>query len=322
MLKTGLYFVGEAIADQRPDPANPRGMQISLGGSMYFGSIGAAHAIKRMNLPTIQPFYVGPVSKDYFGNLIIEDFKIAGVGMDYIRASDFISMIAVISEDGKGGNKYSFYGRNQPNTTEHLNLSDLPNNFREDIQLFCFGSVATTLSQSGEVLRKFAELQLKNDSIILYDPNTRPSVIPDVNRYRSALEKWVGTASLVKASEEDIAFAYADLESGEVAEHWMSLGAKAIFITYGAGGCIAYFKEGCNSVKTKTHPGITHTVGAGDNFNAGILIGLAERNITTNAALKTLDADDWNAVAARANEISFHHLLRVNNLINESNRSG
>ncbi len=313
-MATGLYFVGEAIADQRPDPAHPRRMVVSLGGSMYFGSMGAARAIRRLNIADTQAFYVGPVSSDYFGGIFSADFNEAGVGMAYVRPSPFISMIAVVSEDGKGGNKYSFYGRNQPNTTEHLQLGDLPQHFAEKNGLFCFGSVATTLSPSGQTLRQYAEMQRKAGRIVLYDPNTRPSVIPDAGTYRTAVERWVSTASVAKASDEDVAFTYPGLSHAQVAEKWIALGAKAVFVTHGAGGCTFFDRSGGYGIPGHHDAGITRTVGAGDNFNAGILLGLRSENLFDDDALSQAKTATWHRIANAANDTAFAHLCLVNEI--------
>ncbi len=311
---TGLYFVGEAIADQRPDPEDPRRMLVALGGSMYFGCMGAASAIRNRGLTAADSFYVGPVSDDYFGGLIRDDFEKAGVKTDYVRSSPFISMIAVISEDGKGGNKYSFYGRNQMNTTEHLQLDQLPSAFREEKKIFTFGSVATTLSQSGKTLKEFAKIQAAQGAVILFDPNTRPSVIPDVAAYRAALEEWIQTASVVKASEEDITFTYPDKTAGQLAAHWLSLGAQAVFITRGEKGCNVYHRDQSAYIESTISPFIRRTVGAGDNFNAGIVVALAEKGVTTLSQLSSLTIEDWQDIAMTANTVAYQHLLRVNHV--------
>ena len=304
----GIFFVGEAIADQRPDPVDPRCMKVALGGSMYFGSIGCALAATE----GVESFYVGPISEDYFGGLMMADFQKHNVGLDYIRRTPFISMIAVVSEDGKGGNKYAFYGRNQMNTTEHLQIEDLPTSFTQEHKLFCFGSVTTTLSPSGQTLKTFANAQKKNDSIVLYDPNTRPSVIPDKDIYRASLEEWVKTASVVKASEEDILFTYPDKSFDEVAEHWLSLGVIAVFITRGENGCSIYTPRGSEHLAGLADETITSTVGAGDNFNAGILVHLTQKQVYTNEGMHTLDLQNWVDIANGANQTAFNHLKRIN----------
>lgn len=277
---------------------------------MYFGSIGAAATAST----GVRSFYVGPISEDYFGNLMMEDFKEKNVGLDYIRRTSFISMVAVVSEDGKGGNKYAFYGRNQMNTTEHLQMEELPKSFSQQDRLFCFGSVATTLSPSGQTLKKFANTQKETGSIILYDPNTRPSVITDREAYRVALENWVRIASIVKASEEDILFTYPDEVLEDVAQKWLDLGALAVFITLGEKGCSVYTNKGSEHFSgiSGGHAAITSTVGAGDNFNAGILVGLAKEQRCTNEALSKMELSDWIGLAEYANQLAFNHLQRVN----------
>jgi fructokinase len=201
------------------------------------------------------------------------------------------------------------------NTTEHLQLDQLPSEFKEENRIFVFGSVATTLSLSGATLKEFARLQLQKECIVLFDPNTRPSVIPDLDKYRTGLEDWVRTASVVKASEEDISFTYPDMTCEDVAAHWLSLSVTAAFITRGDKGCSVFSKDGNVYVPAQNNPAITRTVGAGDNFNAGIAIALAKRNVTTREKLSALTMKDWESVTAEANDTSYQHLLRLNNVL-------
>ena len=309
----GLYFVGEARVDQRADHENPRKLLVALGGSMYFGSMGAASAIKHLELKNVKSFYVGPISDDYFGHLISDDFKEVGVETSYTRSSPFLSRISVISEDGKGGNKYSFYTCTQSDVGA-LKLEDLPSTFNEPKRIFAFGSVTTTLSHDGLILKEFAKLQTAKGSIVLFDPNTRPTAIPNVSLYRDALEDWIKTANVVKASEEDIEFTYPGKTAQQLADHWLSFGPKAVFVTHGEKGCSVYQGKESAHVATTFSPLIKRTVGAGDNFNAGIVTALAEKSITNIDQLDSLTIEDWKKIAMTANNTSYQHLLRVNNL--------
>ncbi|MDP7142825.1 MAG: PfkB family carbohydrate kinase [Alphaproteobacteria bacterium] len=314
MATTGLYFVGEAKVDQRQDSQNGRVMHLAPGGSMYFGSLGAAKTLARHQMDDCRSFYVGPVSGDMFGDIIRDDLQAAGVGMDYTRQIDCLPMISVVREDGKGGNEYSLYGRAQSDRDPPLTADDLPQHFHEDRRFFCFGSVATTISDDGQILKDFAERQTAQGAICLYDPNTRPTAIADRDRYRDALERWVQAVSVVKASAEDIAFTYPDLSEKQVAERWLSLGVRAVFVTGAEKGCTFYVGDAAQTIAAKTHPAITHTVGAGDNFNAGILVGIAQAGISTTDDLADLTAAAWRGVAVMANETAFAHLLDINDV--------
>ncbi len=315
MTQTGLFFMGEAIADHHPDPTNPRCMHVSIGGSMFYGSLGAAKALRRNQVSDMRAFYVGPVSNDHFGGLIRSDLTEAGVAMDYIRQSEFINTLSVINEDGRGGNKYAFYGQKQPNMSEELRFEDLPKSFKEENKFFCFGSVTTTLSAKGQILKQFAALQTQANSICLYDPNTRPSVIPDAAAYRVALESWVSTVSVAKASDEDLTFTYPGLTFDDIARKWLGMGVKAVFITHGMKGCSVYTNEGSRLIEGRVHDGITRTVGAGDNFNAGILYGIAISGANNVDDLTKMSIQDWLKIANIANETAYHHLLEANGLI-------
>ncbi len=310
---TGLYFVGEAIADLRSVPDLPRSLNINLGGSSYFGSIGAANAIKRAGAAHIKSYYVGSVSEDLFGGLFLEDFKKHGVGIDYIRRIEHLSMLAVISVvDGK--NKFDFYGRQKPNTIDDLKIDDIVYDLKEPNQLFCVGSVVMTVPNARDAVTEYVTRKSADGHVVYFDPNTRPNIIPDRQEYADRLLKIAHQASVVRFSEEDVAWTYPYDSHDDVAAQFLKAGPAAIIITHGGGGCTVFTPEGKQFVPSEINPGIVFTVGAGDNFNAGVLTALASRGVSKKDALRNLSAGDWAKICAEANTVAFNHLLRVNGL--------
>lgn len=312
--ETGIYFVGDLVIDQVPHSSDPRSLQWMPGGSMYFGSIGAAIALKNLNLLEVGSYYVGPLANDHFGREALEDFVNAGVNTDYTVRSDFSNIFAAVSEDGNGGNKYAFYTRHEADTGKESDLSNLPSRFKEENRIFVFGDIVSAMDPMAETIFCTAlERSGKND-IILFDPNTRPPVVANIDNYRANIEEWAKTASIIKASEEDIEFIYPNLTQDQVAERWLKFGLSAIFVTHGSKGCSIYNNSEKRLIEGIKDDRIKRTIGAGDNFNAGIAVELAKRDLTKSFALSALPISDWMDIAAGANHIAYRHLLRTNGL--------
>lgn len=310
---TGIYFMGEVIADLRPADDNPRILKAALGGSSYFGCIGAANAIRAGNLDHVSSFFLGNLSGDHFGRLMTSDMEQAGVKTNYARRKDFISMLALVDvRDGK--NTFEFYGRQKPNTVEALELSDLPQDYNEDHRLYCFGSVITNVSPARETLEQYARLQAALDHVIYFDPNTRPTLVADRAAYIKRLQDYAGYMSIMRASEEDMEWMFPGQDVVEAAaNNFLNQGVEAFIVTHGGKGCTLLACGQKTYLPTQDLGAIKHTVGAGDNFNAGVLVALASRGLTKRSALRAItDLEAWVGVAKDANETALRHLKSIN----------
>ncbi len=309
---TGIYFMGEVIADLRPAEDDPRTLKAALGGSSYFGCIGAANAIRAQHLDHVSSFFLGNLSGDHFGRLMSGDMESAGVKTNYARRKDHISMLALVDvRDGK--NTFEFYGRQKPNTVEALELSDLPQDYAEDHRLYCFGSVITNVSPARETLEQYARIQADAGHVIYFDPNTRPSLVADRDAYIARLKQYAGYMSVMRASEEDMEWMFPDQKPVDAAQLFLTQGIEAFIVTHGGKGCTVLARGGQEYVPTDDLGGIRFTVGAGDNFNAGVLVALAARGLTRRDSLSGLaTVADWAAVARDANQTALRHLLTIN----------
>ena len=80
-----------------------------------------------------------------------------------------------------------------------------------DLKVVHIGSLALTLEPIGEVILEALE-RYEPKPIVFLDPNVRPSVIDDWDRYRIHIEKAVDLASIVKLSDEDLESIYPDAD--------------------------------------------------------------------------------------------------------------
>jgi fructokinase len=138
------------------------------------------------------------------------------------------------------------------------------------------GSIATTLTP-GEVEVTAALVRARPGATTSYDPNIRPTIMGTPDEVRPRVEELIGHTDVVKASDEDIAYLYADEPVDQVMRRWASMGPGLVVVTRGPHG-VSYRVSGTG--ETGHEPAVAErvidTVGAGDSFMAGLISGLVD----------------------------------------------
>ena len=81
----------------------------------------------------------------------------------------------------------------------------------------------TVIEPGADVLYDWA-IRVAEFAPIVYDPNIRPSVMGDRDRYQASVEKWVAISSAVKVSDDDLHWLYPDQSIENVVNRWLSDG--------------------------------------------------------------------------------------------------
>jgi fructokinase len=211
--------------------------------------------------------------RDVFGAMLEEKARESGVLFDRWQIVDEPTSLAVASLDEHGKAGYNFYF----DSTAALGWDDSVLELTPTEGVFHLGSIATWRAPSGPVLQELQRHAYESGTtLISYDPNIRPALIAEPDVARVSVERCVGTAHLVKASDEDVAFLYPDRPMADVAARWCDLGARAVVVTLGRDGAVAYGADG----ELTRQPGlaitVADTVGAGDSFAGGLLAAIGD----------------------------------------------
>ncbi|MDR1187485.1 MAG: carbohydrate kinase [Bifidobacteriaceae bacterium] len=138
------------------------------------------------------------------------------------------------------------------------------------------GSLATVFPPGAAKVARFLEdlkALPKRGPTVTFDPNLRPSVVPDPAAARPVIERLVAASDVAKASDEDLAYLYAGRDPERTAADWAQAGPSLIVLTRGAEGAKAWYAGG--SAELPARPAqVVDTVGAGDTFMAGLIDGL------------------------------------------------
>jgi len=246
---------GEALIDLIPDSAGNHVPKV--GG----GPANTAKAVARLGYQTS---FIGGISADSYGKMIEEELKASGVDLELSMKSDQPTALAIATLDPQGAASYEF--KLEGTATFAFDESWLP---QEQPDVVHVGSVATILEPGASELLTWASSQ---SAPIIFDPNVRPSIEGDKEKYRNSVERWIELSSIVKLSEEDLDWLYGN-ES--VVKSWFDCGVALVVITRGDKGLSALgsdFRVDIPAISVS----VVDTVGAGDTIGAVIVEGLVE----------------------------------------------
>ena len=248
------------------------------------GPANTAKALARLDYDVD---FIDGISTDSFGVIVRKELERDKVGLGLCLTSDKPTCTATVTVDAQGGARYDFVI--DGTATFDFNSLWLPDPERLKPSVLHIGTLVTIIEPSASVLYDWA-VRVGEFAPIIFDPNIRPSVMGDRQKYSQAVEKWVGISSIVKVSDDDIAWLYPDESLDEVARRWIAGGVSCVVITRGAHGLIGYTEHGIEEVDAvKTV--VVDTVGAGDTVGAIVVEGVIKHSVaglvghTLNAVL-------------------------------------
>lgn len=293
-----IYTIGETLYDiifqnNQPKTSKP-------GGAM----LNTAVSLGRLKLAVslISEYGNDPVGET------IEKFLIKNnVKTDYIhKYLDGQTPIALAFLDEKNNASYNFY-KSFPE--ERLDIS-FPEFNKDDILIF--GSFFALNLEVRDKLIGLLQKAREQGAIILYDPNFRPSHKDELQSMKPLILQNMSFADIVRGSDEDfinIFSADSPDKAYEVVNKYCSTiiyTASSDFVAVKSPTIFTKFRV--PKIKTKS------TIGAGDNFNAGLIHGLYKKGVSKSDVDK-LTTDDWKEIQAGAVSFSSNVCQSYDNYI-------
>jgi fructokinase len=210
--------------------------------------------------------FIDGISTDNWGQLAKRELELDGVGLRFVKYSDKPTCQAIVSLDTSGKADYEFV----INETVTFDFSGdwLPDPYKHKPSALHIGTLVTVVEPAASVLFDWA-LEVSELAPVIFDPNIRPAVLSDKEKYREQVEKWVSISSVVKVSDEDLNWLYPEVDYVEIANRWVESGVSVVVITKGADGLVGVTSHGVVSA-----PGVkvdvVDTIGAGDTVGAVI----------------------------------------------------
>ena len=260
-----IWVCGEVLIDLLPGTPN----RLAIVGG---GPANTAKALSRLG-HNVQ--FIDGISTDKYGQSARAELIRDGVGLDLALTSDLPTCTATVSLSDDGSASYEFLI--DGTATFAFDNSWLPDPEQLKPEVLQIGTLVTIIEPGASVLYDWA-VKVGEFAPIVFDPNIRPSVMPNLVKYRDEVEKWIKISSVVKFSEDDIAALYPNVDPIEIAKICLEKGVQLVVITRGANGLVGVTADGVVEV-----PGIkvtvVDTVGAGDTVGAIIVEAVVQRGI-------------------------------------------
>ncbi len=250
-MSTTVWVAGEVLIDLIPKD----GGRVAIVGG---GPANTAKALARLGFDS---YFIDGISTDAYGEQARAELLADGVKLDYSLTSNNPTCVATVTLDASGGTTYEFLI--DGTATFEFNESWLPNPSNPPAVLHV-GTLATIVEPGATNLFNWAE---KVAAPLVFDPNIRTSVVNDRDRYIAIMQKWAAISSVIKMSEDDLAWLYPDMDFRAAAKNFINEKTQLVVLTRGASGIDGYTQDGEVSV-----PGVrvdvVDTVGAGDTVGA------------------------------------------------------
>ena len=282
----GVAVFGEALIDVIP--TGDVNFEGRAGGSPANIAVAAA----RLGLPTT---FLGGLSTDRWGQLLTTHLEAAGVATDAAPRSERPTAMALVDLAEDGSATYRFLWEDTADRV--VELDDLPDDLGAATWLQV-GSVAAAFADTGAVAAALVTRE-RQRRLVACDPNVRTMVHGTGQEVRDRLLALVEQADLVKSSDEDLELLLGDIAIEDAIRHLLASGAGLVAVTRGGDGAILGSAAGMVTIDP-VDTTLVDTVGAGDTFMAGLLVGLADLGVRTRQDLRGLDLESLRAVGTMA----------------------
>jgi fructokinase len=256
-----IWVCGEVLIDVLP-----------TGPVVGGGPANTAKALSRLG-QTVD--FVGGIATDAYGQMARTELERDGVGLRLSLESNKPTCTATVHLDTAGSATYTFVI--DGTATFDFSPSWLPDPERLKPSVLHIGTLATVVQPGASVLFDWA-VKCAEFAPIVFDPNVRPTFLGDREKYCQAVEKWVGISSVVKLSDEDIAWLYPEQSMDEVAHRWLEGETSLVVVTRGAKGIIGY-THGASEEVEGVRVDVVDTVGAGDTVGAILVEDVVQHSV-------------------------------------------
>ena len=270
-----IFTIGETTFDILFRDENPVGA--CSGGSAFNSAI----SLGRCRLPVC---LISTFGNDHIGDLSMKFLTRNGVNCNLIKRFDGQSRVALAFFDSDNNADYSFYQASKDVYPEY------PEPQKNDLILL--GSSFAIRDNGRENLLGFLHLAKEAGCIIIYDPNARQS-LKDKPEIVNKIQQNITLATLVKGSDQDFRNIFGLNDAKSVFTRISESENKYLVYTKGADGAELFTPDFNFAVQAKETTVIS-TIGAGDNFSAGIVYGLNQ--LVNNRSFEELAPPDWEKI--------------------------
>jgi fructokinase len=293
-----IYGIGETVLDIIFKKGQPQAAK--AGGSVLNSMV----SMGRMGLPVS---FISEYGHDDVGNLIDTFLKDNGVNTDVVhRFHNGNTSLALAFLDERNDAHYTFY-KDVPGKRLDIEFPEIEN---DDI-VQC-GSFYAIWPEIRNKFKKFILNGKANGALIIYDPNFRTSHMSELNILMPMIIENMQMASILRGSDEDFKNIFG---VNSVDEAWESVAeyCKCLVYTANAEGVFVRTTSFSGKFPVKKITPVS-TIGAGDNFNAGMITAIYNNNFK-RYQLEELGEQEWSKIIGTAVSFATHVCMSYENYI-------
>ena len=272
--------IGETILDiifrgNQPSAAVP-------GGSVFNGIV----SLGRMG---IKVGFISETGNDRVGNIILQFMRENNIPTDHVN----------VFPDGKSPVSLAFL--NEQSDAEYIFYKDYPKQRLdvlypklEEDDIVMVGSYYALNPVLREKILELLDQAREKKAIVYYDPNFRSSHKSEAIKLTSTIIENLEYADIVRGSIEDFFYMYNQREVDKVYKDKIRFYCPNFLCTAGAKEISLRTKSITKEYAIPPLEAVS-TIGAGDNFNAGIIYGLLKYNVR-HCDLGQIDEATWDKI--------------------------
>lgn len=291
--------IGETILDiifrdEQPSAAVPGGSVFN--GIISLGRVGA------------DVTFIGETGNDRLGNKILNFMRDNNVSTEYISIlPDGKSPISLSFLDEKGDADPIFYKEYPKQRLDVI----FPKINEDDIVLF--GSYFSLNPVLRDKVLELLEQAKDKKAIVYYDPNFRSSHRDEAMRLSSVIIENLEYSDIVRGSIEDFRNMYKMDETDKIYKGKVQFYCKNFLCTNGSEPVSLRTANIAKEYQVKPVETVS-ALGAGDNFNAGIIYGLLKYDVRYRD-LQNIDESTWDKIVNAGMEFSAEVCRSYNNSV-------
>lgn len=273
--------IGETILDiifrgGQPTAAVP-------GGSVFNGIVSLA----RVGVPVR---FISETGNDHVGNIILQFMRDNGLSTDHVN----------VFPDGKSPVSLAFL--NEHSDAEYIFYKDYPKQRLdvvfpelEEDDIVVIGSYYALNPVLRDKILELLDRARERKAIVYYDPNFRASHKEEAIKLAPTIIENLEYADIVRGSQEDFYYMYNLRDADKIYKDKIKFYCPNFLCTAGGEQVALRTDKLVKNYSIEPMEAVS-TVGAGDNFNAGIIYGLLKYDIRREELYAELDEATWDKI--------------------------
>lgn len=252
------------------------------GGSVFNGIVSLGRA-------GVNVCFISETGNDRVGNIILEFMRENGIPTEHVNVfPDGKSPVSLAFLNERSDAEYIFY-KDYPKQRLDVSFPEI----RED-DIVVVGSYYALNPVLRDKIVELLEKARDKKAIIYYDPNFRSSHKDEAIKLTSTIIENLEYADIVRGSAEDFYYMYGLNDTDKIYKDKIQFYCPNFICTAGAEQISLRTKNCKRDYEVEPLKAVS-TIGAGDNFNAGLIYGMLKYDVRYRD-LNNLDEETWDKI--------------------------